>query len=100
MLVIGLVSCLLMGCQVPSSQLSQVHLGMTEAEVLKIMGQPANIVENRDAKTLNYMLREDWAGAIRSPYSVKLVNGKVDSYGRDAGGTQRGAGYIVPAPLH
>lgn len=72
--------------------MNKVHLGMTQAEVVKILGQPASTAESKDGTiTLYYLLREAsplWAGNIGSMnarYSVKLLSGKVDSYGRDGG---------------
>ena len=43
-------------------------------------------VKRMKGKRLNYSLAEMYVGFI--PYSVKLVNGKVNSYGRDSGATQ------------
>jgi len=85
--LIGLAALLLAGCHTPSTQLNYVHLGMNEAEVIKILGQPVSMAESKDGgKTLYYELAEgSKSGADPAPYSVKLVNGKVDSYGRDGG---------------
>jgi hypothetical protein len=87
LIIIGLVALLAAGCYTPSSQMNQVHLGMSEAEVVKILGQPVSRAENKDGTTLYYSLQEIF-GSPPVPYSVTLVNGKVDSYGRDAGATQ------------
>ncbi len=85
-LIIGLTALFAVGCFTFSTQLNNVHLGMTEAEVVKILGQPVSMAENKDgSKMLYYELAERGAGPM--PYSVKLVNGKVDSYGRDSGAT-------------
>ncbi len=94
-----LVLAVIVGCKTPSSQLSLVHLGMSEPDVIKVLGQPASVVENRNGRMLYYMLREDWAGAILSPYSVKIVDGKVDNFGRDEGGVQRSAVVVTPPPV-
>jgi hypothetical protein len=84
--IIGLVALLAAGCYTGSSQINKVHLGMSEAEVVKTLGQPVSRAENKDGTTLYYSLQEIF-GSPPVPYSVTLVNGKVDSYGRDAGGT-------------
>ena len=98
-LIIGLAALLAAGCQTPSTQLNKVHLGMSEAEVVKILGEPASKAESKDGSTtLYYTLRENM-GSINSPYSVKLVDGKVDSYGRDAGGTQTTQPMPVIVPM-
>ncbi|MGB7769376.1 MAG: hypothetical protein WBN22_11065 [Verrucomicrobiia bacterium] len=99
LLIIGLTALLAAGCQTPSTQLNKVHLGMSEAEVVKTLGEPASRAESKDGSiTLYYTLREN-IGSINSPYSVKLVDGKVDSYGRDAGGTQTTQPMPVVVPV-
>ncbi len=91
------LAVMMTGCQTPSSQLNKVHLGMSETDVIKILGQPASIAENHDGKTLYYTLRENGLGSLNAPYSVKLVGGKVDSYGRDSGATgQQPMPVIIP----
>ena len=99
-IIIGLAALLAAGCQTSSTQLNKVHLGMGEADVVKILGEPASRAESKDgAITLYYTLRENGDGTINSPYSVKLVNGKVDSYGRDTGGTQTAQPMPVIVPM-
>ena len=94
--ILTLVMALLVGgCQTPSNQLNKVHLGMSEADVIKILGPPASIADNHDGKTLYYTLREDWAGATLAQYSVKLIDGKVDYYGRDGGSSRT----VTPMPV-
>ncbi len=88
LVIMGLVALFAAGCQTPSTQLNKVHLGMSEAEVVKILGEPASRAESKDGSTMLYYTLRENMGSINSPYSVKLVGGKVDSYGRDAGGTQ------------
>ncbi len=84
------------GCMTSSKQLNKVHLGMSEAEVIKILGEPKSMAENHDGKTLYYSLAE--LGVGNEPYSVKLVDGKVDSYGRD-GGTMRPQSTPIIVPM-
>ena len=99
LIIMGLVALLAAGCQTSSTQLNKVHLGMSEAEVVKILGEPASRAETKDGSiTLYYTLRENM-GSINSPYSVKLVDGKVDSYGRDAGGTQTTQPMPIVVPM-
>jgi hypothetical protein len=71
---------------------------MGESEVVKILGQPASRAESKDGSvTLYYTLNENGLGSINAPYSVKLVTGKVDSYGRDgASTTSQPTPVIVP----
>ena len=72
---------LAVGCKTSSKKLNELHLGMTAAQVVKILGEPESMAETHEGKTLFYSLTEMHVGFV--PYSVKLVNGKVDSYGRD-----------------
>lgn len=63
--------------------MNDVRLGMSRAEVVAIMGQPSSTTADTSAEYLNYSLPEAYSYAgSRTPYEVKLVNGKVVSYGR------------------
>jgi hypothetical protein len=80
--IIGLSALLLTGCYTPSSQMNQVHLGMSEKDVVKVMGEPVSRGESPDGSvTLYYSLQEIF-GSPPMPYSVHLMDNKVDSYGR------------------
>jgi hypothetical protein len=98
-LTIGLAALLAAGCYTQSSQLNKVHLGMSEAEVVKILGQPVSRAENKDGTTSLYYSLQEIFGSPPVPYSVMLVNGKVDSYGRDAGTTQTRQTVPVVVPV-
>ena len=97
------IGLLLTGCFTSSRQLNKVHLGMSEAEVLKILGEPASRAESKDGSVkLFYSLCEGHTGnRVFASYSVNLVGGKVDAYGRDSGtvSTQAPAPVIIPAPV-
>ncbi len=96
-LLIVFALSLLCGCETTSDTINGVKLGMTEAEVIKVMGKPKAAADGKEGRTLYYTLREDWRGAINAGYSVKLVNGKVDWYGRESlPSTEQGA---VIAPV-
>lgn len=83
-LIVGLAALLMAGCYTPSSEMNQVHLGMGEADVIKVLGQPVSRGESKDGSlTLYYSLQEIF-GSPPQPYSVHLTAGKVDSYGRDS----------------
>src|SRR5256885_14119116 len=80
-----LITCVLFlsGCWTPASRMNDVRLGMSRAEVVAIMGQPSSTTADTSAEYLNYSLPEAYSYAgTRTPYEVKLVNGKVVSYGR------------------
>lgn len=93
----------LSGCLTPASKINAVHLGMTKAEVLAVMGPPASITADQTAEYLNYGLAEGFTTgytAVQTPYEIKLVNGKVVSYGRAGAPNPGGRGpIIVPQPV-
>ena len=90
LIIVGLAAIILAGCLAPASNVNAVQIGMSKAQVLKIMGTPASITADTNAEYLNYTLAEhpvaQWA--IGTLYEIKLVNGKVISYGRAAGVNQ------------
>jgi hypothetical protein len=70
------------GCA-SASKINGVQLGMTKAEVVSVMGQPVSISAQGKAEYLNYSLRESYeVGSLKMPYYVRLVDGKVESFGR------------------
>ena len=74
----------LAGCAT-SGKINTVQLGMTKAEVITVMGNPVSVSAKGETEYLNYALSETDDNAfygITTPYYVRLVNGKVDSYGR------------------
>lgn len=83
----------LCGCVTHSSKISGVSIGMSKAEALKIMGKPASVTADREAEYLNYSLLERFG--VVQPYTIRVVSGKVDSYGR-AGSPQSG---MIAAPV-
>jgi hypothetical protein len=99
LIIIGLAALLAAGCYTQSSRINNVHLGMSEADVVKILGKPASRGESKDGTaTLYYSLQEIF-GSPPVPYSVKLVNGKVDTYGRDSGETQTRQPMPIVVPI-
>jgi hypothetical protein len=89
------------GCLTPASNINAVRLGMTKAEVLAAMGPPSSVTADQTAEYLNYSLAEGIRTgytATQTPYEVKLVNGKVVSYGRVGAPSGRGP-IVVPPPV-
>ena len=84
--IIGLAALLAAGCLTRASIINGVSIGMTKEQVLKVMGTPASITADTNAVYLNYALEDAPATfgvpAVVSPYEIKLVDGKVVSYGR------------------
>lgn len=77
-------SVLLAGCAT-ANKISGVQLGMTKDEVVKVMGKPTSVSAQGGSEYLNFALSETDDDAFRGwtkPYYVRLINGKVESYGR------------------
>ena len=78
------VAFLLAGCAT-AGKISTVQLGMTKDDVIKVMGKPTSVSAQGGSEYLNYALSETDDDAFRGwtkPYYVRLINGKVESYGR------------------
>jgi len=83
-LVVVLSSLLIAGCAT-AHKISSVQIGMTKEEVINVMGPPASTSAKSGTEYLNYSLSETDDQAfygITRPYYVRLINGKVDSFGR------------------
>jgi hypothetical protein len=80
--LIVLVLLLIAGCATPN-RISSVQIGMTEDEVIKLIGRPLSKSAKSDTEYLNYQ-RAEWGpqGLVAKPYYVRLIRGKVDSFGR------------------
>jgi hypothetical protein len=75
-----------MSCATPGSKLGQVSVGMTKAQVVKIMGPPTSTSVSDRVELLRYGLnagRAMWTFDY-TEYFVKLVNDRVESYGNAA----------------
>lgn len=58
---------------------------MTKAEVIKVMGNPVSTSAISGVEYLSYALFENFDDAfmgITSPYFVRIIDGKVDAFGR------------------
>ena len=78
-LAITVISCATAG------KISGVRLGMTKQEVIAVMGPPVSISAQGQTEYLNYTLYETDNEAfydITKPYYVRLIDGRVDSFGR------------------
>jgi hypothetical protein len=57
---------------------------MTKDEVIAVMGQPNSVAAQGKNEDLNYSVKDDSGGGyfqIDRPYYVRLVDGRVESYG-------------------
>jgi len=79
------VAAFLVGCAASSGKINVVQIGMTKAEVISVMGDPVSVSAKDATEYLNYALAESFSDSYNlrtTPYYVRLINGKVDSYGR------------------
>lgn len=75
---------LLVGCAT-ANKISNVQMGMTKQDVIRVMGPPASTSAKGKTEYLNYSLSETDDQAfygITKPYYVRIINGRVDSFGR------------------
>jgi len=83
-ILILVIFLIITGCAT-SGMINGVQLGMTQAEVTSIMGKPVSVSAQGGSKYLNYKLSETDDDAFMgwtTPYYVRLINGKVESFGR------------------
>jgi hypothetical protein len=72
---------LIAGC---TSSTTKLRIGMTKDEVIAVMGQPNSVAAQGKNEDLNYSVKDDSGGGyfqIDRPYYVRLVDGRVESYG-------------------
>ena len=90
-----LLTTFLLAACATANKISGVQLGMTKDEVFRVMGNPISVSAQAGLEYLNYLLSETHDDAFRgwttayyvrvirtTPYYVRLINGKVESYGR------------------
>lgn len=92
------MAALLSGCATPSTTINKIHIGMTEAEVIKVMGEPVGRGESKDGTKMLYYSLQEYVGQPPLPYAIEMQNGKVESYGRDAG-ISAGSPAAIPMPI-
>ena len=81
---ITLISFLLLGCAT-AQNMNRVRVGMTKADVIAAMGTPVSVSAQEGTEYLNFKLSETGDDAFRgwtTPYFVRIVNGRVDAFGR------------------
>lgn len=80
-LICLLLLALVMGC-VTTQRISRLQVGASREEVIRLLGQPESISASQNAEVLHYELRETINDWYTSPYYVRIINGKVDAFGR------------------
>ncbi len=76
----------LAGCSATPERMVALEMGMSRAQVIKVMGAPISVSSIDDRDYLNYNLCVSGCTATPllkrlRPFYVRLVNGKVDSFG-------------------
>ena len=79
--------CLLAGCHAifnSTDKLYKISLGMSKQEVVGVMGKPSSLSAKENTEYLLYYLHEPNHpfGKEYIPYYIRLISGKVESYGR------------------
>jgi hypothetical protein len=78
-----LVGALLAGCE-SSAKLNDIHIGMSKEQVQSILGTPDSTSAQANVEYMTYYLTADAGYGRDQPYMVRLVAGKVESFGRFA----------------
>lgn len=74
----------LAGCAT-AHKINSINLGMPKQEVIKNLGRPVSTSAHNGIEYLNYRFSETDDEAfigVTTPYYVRIVDGKVSSYGR------------------
>lgn len=73
------------GCATVGSNLKSVSLGMSKEEVIKVLGNPTSVSAKDNVEYLRYCqtgIAKNSVWADSSEYFVRMVDGKVESYGK------------------
>lgn len=79
-LVLILIICFSYSCVRYSNRMNDINLQMNKQEVIGILGKPNNISAKDRTEYLNYTFVTPGVGYEQ--FFVRLVDGKVDAYGR------------------
>jgi hypothetical protein len=79
LLIVGLLA----GCN-SAAQLNNIRIGMTKDQVLAILGTPDSTSAQANVEYMTYYLEGDSEYGRDRPYMVRVVDGKVESFGRFA----------------
>ena len=77
-----LVGAILSGCTASSDRLNDIRIGMTMDQVLSILGKSDSTSAQANVVYLTYYLDAPNLSGREQPYMVRLVDGKVESFGR------------------
>jgi hypothetical protein len=77
------VGALLVGCET-SAKLNSIRIGMTKDQVQSMLGTPDSTSAQANVEYMTYYLTADAGYGRDQPYMIRLVDGKVESFGRFA----------------
>lgn len=83
-ILLAAIILIIAGCAT-AGKITSVQLGMTKEQVIAVMGKPVSISAQGNSEYLNYKLSETDDDAFMGwtrPYYVRLINGRVESFGR------------------
>jgi hypothetical protein len=75
-------ACALVGGCATSDQLNNIRIGMTKDQVIAILGKSDSMSAQANVEYLTYFLDAPNLNGREQPYMVRLVDGKVESFGR------------------
>jgi hypothetical protein len=78
--LISLSVIFFLGCAGSSKKMNKLKIGMTKQEVIEAIGQPNSSSAIRNVESLRYRLNP--GGFSPNEYYVKLLDGKVVTYGK------------------
>jgi len=84
LLSLALAGLLLAGCT-SATRLNDIRIGMGKDQVLSLMGTPDSTSAQANVEYLIYYLDASggrYGGTTTEPYMVRMVDGKVESFGR------------------
>ncbi|HZP60379.1 MAG TPA: SHOCT domain-containing protein [Opitutaceae bacterium] len=79
--LVFLFAALLAGCAT-ADKLNQIQIGMPKSQVVAILGAPDSTSAQANVEYLTYYLEGDPGYGRDRPYMVRVVDGKVESFGR------------------
>jgi hypothetical protein len=81
LLALILLGALFAGCAT-SDQMNRIRIGMTKDQVIEILGKPDSMSGQANVVYLTYYFDAPTTYEQAQPYMVRLVDGKVESFGR------------------
>ena len=83
--VVLLLAALLTGCAT-AEKLNNIRIGMSKDQVIALLGKPDSTSAQANIEYMTYYLSIDssYGYSREQPYMIRLVEGKVESYGRFA----------------